>query len=360
MRRTARLHVVASVAESSPALDRFDLQKQPIARPAGDRSAELAGTSAQDTDQVIKRLPGEIARQLPGQVRRRHSARPVAGLAVRRLLVYTFPRPLGFQRLKAPPKFIWRHWTITIEIVRRRVDQRGNFLRLAFSLSPVGCRSVVGHIRPPGDFLARAGAESTLDQLVSGTLWFVPRLAVIDAGVSDALLRQAKDQIAIQITDGITAVRVTARQPIDIVVSPRALPHTDASYPEWSALWVLQALGHRLGIADHRPTEPVLPTRRPRKARNATSVHPRAIVLFNAHRTHWIDAVPGRPSSVLFAASFDFQNTWPSCCLVERRIRSAIVSLWLDRPRKPRRRRRQPQPVAWSTPYPSHAISARQ
>src|SRR5271157_2004343 len=85
-----------------------------------------------------------------------------------------------------------------------------------------------------------------------------------------------------------------------------------------------------------------------------------AIVLFNAHRTHWIDAVPGRPSSVLFAASFDFQNTWPSCCLVERRIRSAIVSLWLDRPRKPRRRRRQPQPVAWSTPYTSHAISARQ
>jgi hypothetical protein len=89
---------------------------------------------------------------------------------------------------------------------------------------------------------------------------------------------------------------------------------------------VLQACGHRLGIADHVPTHPAETTRRPLRSPGLLSL-PLAvdsIVLFNARRTHWMDAVPGLPRPVLFAASFDFSER-PDRQAVEARIRSAVA-----------------------------------
>ena len=104
------------------------------------------------------------------------------------------------------------------------------------------------------------------------------------------LLQRAKAQIALAIADGITGVSlaIAPAQTIAVLASPRARPHVDASYPAWSALWVLQACGHRLGIADHVPTYPNATTRRPLRSPGLISL-PLAvdsIVLFNAHRTH--------------------------------------------------------------------------
>ena len=46
--------------------DRFDLYEQPGARPAEHHNAELVGAPAQDSDQIIDRLPGQITRQFSG------------------------------------------------------------------------------------------------------------------------------------------------------------------------------------------------------------------------------------------------------------------------------------------------------
>jgi hypothetical protein len=144
------------------------------------------------------------------------------------------------------------------------------------------------------------------------------------------LLERAQSQIALSVADGITGVSlaIAPARTIAVLASPRARPHVDTSYPAWSALWVLQACGHRLGIADHVPTYPNATTRRPLRSAGLTSL-PLAIdsiVLFNAHRTHWMDAVPGRPRPVMFAASVDFPDR-PDRQTVEERIRAALCGL---------------------------------
>ncbi|HUB47969.1 MAG TPA: hypothetical protein VMB73_23570, partial [Acetobacteraceae bacterium] len=128
--------------------------------------------------------------------------------------------------------------------------------------------------------------------------------------------------------DGITGVSlaIAPARTIAVLASPRAKPHVDLDYPAWSALWVLQARGHRLGIADHVPIHPTETTRRPLRSPGVSNV-PLAvdsIVLFNAHRTHWMDAVPGRARPVMFAASFDFSER-PDRQTVEERIRSVVA-----------------------------------
>jgi hypothetical protein len=142
------------------------------------------------------------------------------------------------------------------------------------------------------------------------------------------LLKRAKTQIALPIADGITGVSlaIAPASTIAVLASPRARPHIDPSYPTWSALWVLQARGHRLGIADHVQVNPAETTRHPLRSPGLTSL-PLAvdsILLFNAHRTHWVDAVPGQPRPVLFAASFDFSER-PDRQTVEARILAAVV-----------------------------------
>jgi hypothetical protein len=142
------------------------------------------------------------------------------------------------------------------------------------------------------------------------------------------ILQRAKTQIALPIADGITGVSlaVAPATTIAVLASPRARPHVDPSYPTWSALWVLQARGHRLGIADHVPANPAETTRRPLRSSGLTSLPlvVDSVVLFNAHRTHWMDAVPGQPRPVLFAASFDFSER-PDRQTVEARILAAVV-----------------------------------
>jgi len=147
-------------------------------------------------------------------------------------------------------------------------------------------------------------------------------------GFGARLLERARAQLALPIADGITGVSLAVgpARNIAVLASPRARPHVDPSYPPWSALWLLQACGHRLGIADHVPIHPAETTRRPLRAPGLLSL-PLAvdsIVLFNAHRTHWMDAVPGRPRPVLFAASFDFPER-PDRQTVEARSRAAVA-----------------------------------
>ena len=142
------------------------------------------------------------------------------------------------------------------------------------------------------------------------------------------VLERAKAQMALPPADGITgaSLAVGAAGTVGVLASPRAKPHVDLDFPAWSALWVLQAQGHRLGIADHVPTHPAETTRRPLRAPGLLSL-PLAvdsIVLFHAHHTHWMDAVPGRPRPVLFAASFDFPER-PDRQTVEARSRAAVA-----------------------------------
>ena len=146
--------------------------------------------------------------------------------------------------------------------------------------------------------------------------------------VRESLLRRATAQITLQIADGVTAVdlALSPTTTVGVVASPRAKPHVDTDFPEWSALWVLQSDGHRLSTADHVPRYPSETTRRPLRSPGLITVplDVDSIVLFNAHRTHWMDAVPGRPRPVMFAASFDFPER-PDRQTAEARIRAAIA-----------------------------------
>lgn len=86
-----------------------------------------------------------------------------------------------------------------------------------------------------------------------------------------------------------------------------AKPHVDPDFPEWAVLWVLRSSGHTLGIADHVPRHGGFASRRPIKSPGLSYVplisgH---IVLFNAHRTHWMDAVTDK--STMAAISVDFR-----------------------------------------------------
>jgi hypothetical protein len=66
------------------------------------------------------------------------------------------------------------------------------------------------------------------------------------------LLEHAKAQMAVQPADGITGVSLAVGPAgtVGVLASPRARPHVDPSYPPWSALWVLQACGHRRPRSD--------------------------------------------------------------------------------------------------------------
>jgi hypothetical protein len=110
---------------------------------------------------------------------------------------------------------------------------------------------------------------------------------------------------------------------IGILHSRIAKPHVDDDFPEWSALWVLQASGQVMGIADHRPSNPPMAGRRPLKSPMFAVVPLRVgqLVVFNLHRTHWMDRA--RDRSLMVAASFDFQ-TRPSRSDVEKRIRAVL------------------------------------
>jgi hypothetical protein len=114
--------------------------------------------------------------------------------------------------------------------------------------------------------------------------------------------------------------------------SRRAKSHVDLDFPAWSALWVLQARGHRLGIADHVPPHPAETTRNPLRSPGLInlSLAVDSIVLFHAPRTHRVDAVRGQPHLVMFPASFDFSER-PTRHTVEARISAALQGLGPDR-----------------------------
>jgi hypothetical protein len=185
--------------------------------------------------------------------------------------------------------------------------------------------------RPPT--VRKAGAQDKILPLAE--TWAAP---ADFAHAREPILRRASAQTTIQVADGVTifGVALSPTRTIGIIASPRAKPHVDADFPEWSALWVLQAHGHRLSTADHVPIYSGETTRRPLRSPGLVSVplDVDSIVLFNAHRTHWMDAVPGRPRPVLFAASFDFPER-PSHQAVEDRIRSELIGLGPDRSRGP-------------------------
>ena len=100
----------------------------------------------------------------------------------------------------------------------------------------------------------------------------------------------------------------------------RAVPHVDDDVPEWTALFVLQSAGHQLGTANHIPKGTSELSRKPGTRRQPHIYVPLIvgqIVLFNAHRTHWMDAVPGK--KIMAAAFFDFP-VFPSEAAVLSRV----------------------------------------
>ena len=108
-----------------------------------------------------------------------------------------------------------------------------------------------------------------------------------------------------------------------IVAARSAVPHVDSEFPEWTALWVLQGQ-HRLWTANHKPRGANDYTRKPLRSPGLTSVDlsPGDIVVFNVHRTHWMDAAPD--GSLMLAGSFDFKAE-PSDADVVARIEEEVA-----------------------------------
>lgn len=101
--------------------------------------------------------------------------------------------------------------------------------------------------------------------------------------------------------------------------------HVDNWHPEWSALWIMEhGVGHALHIAD-RKSRMSQKIRKPAKA--ATTIVPLAvgqIVIFNAHRVHWLpSAEDGEP---LIVANFEF-DARPTREQVAKMIADAATAL---------------------------------
>lgn len=116
--------------------------------------------------------------------------------------------------------------------------------------------------------------------------------------------------------------RVDALTSVSILFAQAVGPHVDDWHPEWSALWVMQASGHGLGMADHRPKRRGgVVRRRPLRSRSVIQPVAGQIVLLNLHRTHWLDRA--QDGSLFIVAVFDF-DTRPERAEVEEYIRHAV------------------------------------
>ena len=112
---------------------------------------------------------------------------------------------------------------------------------------------------------------------------------------------------------------------IDLLACYDIGPHVDNYHAAWSALWVLQCgVGHSLHISDRKARN----FSRPRKpAKRATEVAPLTVgmvVIFNAHRVHWLP--PAVDGTLLVVANFDFE-TRPDRASVDDLIIQAARSL---------------------------------
>lgn len=136
------------------------------------------------------------------------------------------------------------------------------------------------------------------------------------------------DDVSGLITDGLAGepgmVFATDRGGISALGSLSAKPHHDPDFHPWSVLWVLQAShGHNLFVADHVPKGYGDTTRRPtRSPQWSQALLPGQLVLFCAHRTHWME--PAEDGSVMVAGTFEFKDR-PSRADVEATIEVAIT-----------------------------------
>jgi hypothetical protein len=133
------------MADGPAILYRLDPRQQPVSRPPGDSHAEILGAAAQDSNQIISRLPGEIAGQLDRQARQCRSTAPAAGLADRRLR-RLLTSPCGLKRFQALPQLCRRYRAIPLKRVAGLVENGRQLPRLVFSVGPLRDVSVVGHV----------------------------------------------------------------------------------------------------------------------------------------------------------------------------------------------------------------------
>lgn len=123
------------------------------------------------------------------------------------------------------------------------------------------------------------------------------------AEARQVLLQRAKSIFG----NGTEGVNADVIRNIGVLETKRAKPHVDDDFLEWTVLWVLQSNGHMLSTADHRPLYQTT-SRRPLRAKGLVHV-PLTVgeaVLFNAHRTHWMDAASDH--SMMISAFFDFRD----------------------------------------------------
>lgn len=102
-----------------------------------------------------------------------------------------------------------------------------------------------------------------------------------------------------------------------------AKPHNDPDFEPWTILWILQASGHELFVADHTPTGYGETTRIPRKRpTTSTLLEVGQMVLFLGHKTHWMP--PSPDGSCMIAGTFEFRQR-PTHDEAEATVAAAIT-----------------------------------
>jgi hypothetical protein len=125
---------------------------------------------------------------------------------------------------------------------------------------------------------------------------------------------------------------INARGHVGVLSSRSASPHVDGDFSPWSALWVLKAgEGHRLSMADHVPASASgmgrIPTRKPH---HHLDLRAGVVVLFHAHRLHWMK--PATDGGMMCAVSVDFRVR-PGRDEVEARLGAIVAAYGLDAPK---------------------------
>lgn len=81
--------------------------------------------------------------------------------------------------------------------------------------------------------------------------------------------------------------------PISVLHCYSASAHVDLMHPRWTAILVVQARGHRLGVLDYRPARSVDANDHPPDTpRHEVALAPGQLILLDDHHTHWLRAAP--------------------------------------------------------------------
>lgn len=111
---------------------------------------------------------------------------------------------------------------------------------------------------------------------------------------------------------------------VPLLYCDSANEHVDLSHPEWTAILVVQASSHKLGLADYRPAKSVeCCDYGDDRARAEIPLRAGQVMVLNDHHTHWLTPAADGSRFIGIALEYDLR---PSRESVEAALRAILAA----------------------------------